>query len=67
MSPKGEPQMHQSLAQSLQQGDEDQYDDDGCERDGEEGGGPDVRGENLKWSKSRLFPDKHLICSQMKI
>ena len=48
MSPKGDSQMHHSLAQSLQQEEEDQYDDDGRERDGEEGGGLDVRGKNPK-------------------
>ena len=47
MSPKGEPQMHHSPAQSLQQEDEDRDDDDGRERDGEEGGEADVQGENL--------------------
>ena len=49
MSPKGESQMHHSLAQSLQQEEEDRYDEDhGRDCDGEDGPGADVRGENTK-------------------
>ena len=56
MSPKGEPQMHHSLAQSLQQEEEDRYDDDGRECDGEEEGAPGVRGEHPKCTRLSLVP-----------
>lgn len=36
MSPSRDPHMHHGLTQSLQE-EEEQYDDDGAERDGEEG------------------------------
>ena len=44
MSPNRDPQMHHGLTQSMQEEDE-QYDDEGAERDGEAEHGADVPGE----------------------